>query len=68
MITKEQVKKEVDMIPDNLLEEAYSLLRKISVQQKDFDWKNWERNLENFTPDFMNDRTQVSDLPRDLFD
>ena len=67
MITKEQVKKEVDKIPDNLLEEAYSLLKKISTRQKDFNWKDWEKSLEKFTPDFMNTRTQILDSPRDSF-
>ena len=27
MVTKDELKKEVDKIPDNLLEEAYALLR-----------------------------------------
>jgi hypothetical protein len=67
MITKEQVKKEVDKIPDNLLEEAYSLLKKISGRQKNFDWKTWEKNLEKFSADFMNTRTQVMDSQRDSF-
>jgi hypothetical protein len=67
VITKEQVKKEVDKIPDNLLEEAYSLLKKITTRQKDFNWKTWEKNLEKFTADFMDTRTQALDSPRDSF-
>jgi len=67
MITKEQIKKEVDKIPDNLLEEAYSALKKIATRQKDFNWKTWEKNLEKFTSDFMNTRTQSLDSSRDSF-
>lgn len=67
MVTKEQVKKEVDKIPDGLLEEAYSLLKKITTRKKDFNWKTWEKNLEKFTTDFMNTRSQALDSPRDSF-
>ncbi len=68
MVTKEQVKKEVDNIPDNFLEEAYSLLKKISTRKEKFDWETWKKNLENFPPDFMDTRTQPTDSPRDLFE
>ena len=34
MITKEELKKEVDKLPDNLLEEVYALLKEIIVRKK----------------------------------
>ena len=35
MITKEELKKEVDKLPENMLEEVYSLLKRITRQQKE---------------------------------
>ncbi len=58
MVTKEQIKKEVDKIPDNLLDEAYALLKKITFQTKRITWKEWQNSLDKFTPDFMNSRNQ----------
>lgn len=33
MISKEEIKKEVDKLPENLLEEVYNLLKRIVKQQ-----------------------------------
>jgi hypothetical protein len=68
MVTKEQIKKEVDKIPDNLLDEAYTLLKKITFRTKRMTWKEWQNGLEKFTPDFMNTRDQPSGQMRDSFD
>jgi hypothetical protein len=34
MITKEELKKEVDRLPENLLEEVYSLLKRLTQAKK----------------------------------
>jgi hypothetical protein len=34
MITKEQLKKEIDKVPENLLDEVYSSLKKIVYKRK----------------------------------
>ena len=53
MITKDELKKEVDKIPDSLLGEAYALLKKVnqSKNKENRDptrWSSWKKNLENF--------------------
>lgn len=76
MITKEELKKEVDRLPENLLEEVYSFLRKVIFRNRkteqqhgeDVRWKKWKNNLEEFTPDFMSDRNQPPDQLRESFD
>lgn len=40
MVTKEEIKKEVDKLPESLLEIAYALLRSISGLQKTKN-KSW---------------------------
>ncbi|MCE2997333.1 MAG: hypothetical protein ACK5RG_06515 [Cyclobacteriaceae bacterium] len=46
MITKEEIKKEVDKLPDNLLDEVYKLLRSLSAEQSLVP-KQWtERNFK----------------------
>ncbi|MFY8037845.1 MAG: hypothetical protein ACOVMQ_11790 [Cyclobacteriaceae bacterium] len=40
MITKEEIKKEVDKLPDNLLDEVYKLLRSLSTEQSSVP-KQW---------------------------
>jgi hypothetical protein len=66
MITKEQVKKEIDNIPDSLLGDVYSFLLRISHRKKEFNWQNWEKGMNEFTPDFMDSRNQPNDIPKDL--
>jgi len=34
MITKEELKKEVDKLPENLIEEVYAILRRINQKKK----------------------------------
>ncbi len=62
MITKEELKREVDQLPENLVEEAYSFLKKIVSQKntetKENNWKLWRSNLEKFSSDFMDNRNQ----------
>jgi hypothetical protein len=56
LVTREQIKEEVDKIPDKFLDEAYTLLRKITIRSKRTTWEEWETSLEKFTPDFMDNR------------
>lgn len=77
MITKEELKREVDKLPENLLQEAYALLKRIILQSKtetgsdinlDKSWKEWKISLEKFTPDFMEKRDQPAHQYRESFD
>jgi hypothetical protein len=34
MITKEEIKKEIDKLPDNLLDQVYELLKKIVIDKR----------------------------------
>jgi hypothetical protein len=58
LVTREQIKEEIEKIPDECLDEAYTLLRKITSRTKPTTWTEWETSLEKFTPDFMDDRKQ----------
>ncbi len=73
MITKEEIKKEVDNLPNSLLEEVYLFLKKVSLRKKggtiedqsNKKWEEWWNNLKKFSPDFMNDRNQPKTQTRD---
>jgi hypothetical protein len=74
MVTKEELKKEVDKLPDSLLDEVYILL-KTMLRQKNTNrdnaqegWDSWKKNLEQFSQDFMNSRNQSSQQSRESFD
>ena len=71
MITKEELKKEVDKLPESLLDEVYSLLKRITKHKKagmKDDWNGWKNNLEKFTPDFMSIREQPIQPLRESLD
>ncbi len=59
-VTREEIKSEVDKIPDHLLVEAYTLLKSLINEGKvvSIDWNSWEQNLKNFSDDFMVNRNQ----------
>lgn len=52
MITKEKIKKEIDKLPDNLLDEVYSLLKKMLGKSK-------KENPNFTTRDFQGKLDQV---------
>ncbi|MCA4895137.1 MAG: hypothetical protein ING84_09050 [Cytophagales bacterium] len=65
MATKEEIKKEVDKLPANLLGEVYSYLKSVrdknslSEDEARRKWKEWWDDPETtFSPDFMNERIQ----------
>ncbi len=65
MATKEEIKKEVDKLPANLLDEVYSYLKSVrdknslSEDEARRKWKEWWDDPETtFSPDFMNERIQ----------
>ncbi|HOX83867.1 MAG TPA: hypothetical protein PLJ60_04565 [Chryseolinea sp.] len=76
MITKEQLKKEVDKLPENMLEEVYTLLKEVLDQNQESEgptkekigWSKWNSNLEKFTPDFMESREQYTSQIRESCD
>lgn len=76
MITREKIKKEVDNLPNNLLEEVFRFLKKISgkniprpANKSHEAWEKWWEGLKNFSPDFMNERGQSKTQTREnLFD
>ena len=57
MVTKEEIKKEVDNLPDNLLNEVYSYLKEVTERNSKKPmteseirdhWEKWWKNLKNF--------------------
>jgi uncharacterized protein HemX len=77
MITKEEIKKEVDNLPNSLLDEVYSYLKNVSLISKEElseeenkkRWEEWWDNLNNFSPDFMNERIQPPlEIRENMFD
>jgi hypothetical protein len=67
MITKEEIKREVDNLPINLLDEVYSYLKNVSlINKKELSeeenkkrWKEWWDNPETTaSADFMIERVQ----------
>jgi hypothetical protein len=62
MITKEQLKREIDNIPDSLLEDVYSFLLRMSSDKSEFNWQDWEKRINEFSPDFMDNRNQPPDV------
>jgi len=73
MVTKEEIKKEVDNLPNNLLEEVYVYLKEVTEKSKEQasgkeieqKWERWWENLKNFSPDFMNERNQPKSQARE---
>jgi hypothetical protein len=72
MVTKEELKREVDRLPESLLEEVYTLLKRLMLQRKSVaaenSWAKWKHNLDKFTPDFMDNREQPFRQARESFD
>ena len=72
MITKEELKKEVDRLPESLVEEVYALLKRVVQRRKDGteknSWNKWKRSLDKFTPDFMDNREQSANQIRESLD
>jgi len=72
VITKEQIKREVDNLPESLLEEVYALLKKFVINKahtgKRKDLKRLEDSLSKFTSDFMVERNQPNKQERESFD
>ena len=78
MVTKEEIKKEVDNLPDNLLNEVYTFLKEVTERKSKkpltdkevrAHWGKWRKNLKNFSSDFMNERNQPTDQQvRESFD
>jgi hypothetical protein len=65
MVTKEEIKKEVDKLPASLLDEVYSYLKSVrdknslSEEEAKRKWKEWwDDPKTTFSPDFMNERIQ----------
>lgn len=60
MITRDDIKREVDNLPDDRLVEVYHILQQWSDQRvPPRTWTHWYANLENFTPDLWNERIDV---------
>lgn len=67
MITKEEIKNEVDKLPDSLLAEVYDYLKTVAIKKQaevseeedKKKWEEWWGNPETTaSPDFMNERIQ----------
>jgi uncharacterized protein HemX len=77
MVTKEEIKREVDNLPNSLLDEVFSYLKNISLtgkkeiseEENKKRWEEWWNNLEDFSPDFMNERIQPPlEIRENMFD
>lgn len=77
MVTKEEIKREVDRLPENLLDEVYDYLKNVagrrrtetSEEEDRKRWDDWWDNLNNFSPDFMNERVQPpTQIRENMFD
>ena len=68
MVTKDQIKKEIDNVPDSLLEEVFAWLKKITGKTRRLTWAEWQANLTQFSPDFMDNRSQPANQVRDSLD
>lgn len=78
MVTKEEIKKEVDKLPNNILEEVYAYLKTVTdkkntkpLTEKEIkdQWEKWWENLKNFSPDFMEEHDQPTEHEvRESFD
>ncbi len=72
MVTKEELKKEVDKLPESLLEEVYVLLKRLLLQKnawtEENNWTKWKQSLDKFTPDFMDNCDQPTHQTRESFD
>jgi hypothetical protein len=72
MVTKEELKKEVDRLPENLVEEVYALLKRVIQKGKEGvdtnSWAKWKHSLDKFTTDFMDSREQNSHEIRESLD
>jgi len=71
MITKEELKKEVDKLPDGFVEEVYALLNRFVKQKKmteKVSREKWQQCFNMFTPDFMEDHAQPPKQTRVFFD
>ncbi len=72
MVTKEELKKEVERLPESLLEEVYVLLKRFVLQKRaeaeENNWTKWKENLNKFTPDFMENLEQSTHQTRESFD
>jgi hypothetical protein len=67
MITRDDIKREVDKLPDYMLDEVYSMFKKFIIQNPSTSMKSkaWKDNLDNFPPDFLEVREQSIDYPRE---
>jgi hypothetical protein len=72
MVSKEILKREVDNLPDNLLDEVYALLRKILNRKSNSDSgqaiQKLKDSINKFTPDYLSDRVEVQAQKRESFD
>ena len=68
MVTKEQVKKEIDNVPDGFLDGIFAFVIRFTRAPKRISWKEWRANLDKFTPDFMQNRNQLPNQLRDSFE
>lgn len=75
MISKETLKKEIDLIPETLLEKIHIFIQnelrnaaQQTIQRNGYLQENWVSNLDEFTPDFMETREQYPHQHRESLD
>lgn len=68
MTTRDQIKVEIDKVPQGQLLGVLAFVRRIISTPARISWTEWKNNLDLFTPDFMIDRNQLPDQTRDSFE
>jgi hypothetical protein len=66
MITREDVKKELDKLPASFLEEVYRLLKRLSEKKALPEGESLSKIVTEFSDDFMQERKQGDQQIREL--
>jgi hypothetical protein len=66
MITREDVKKELDKLPASFLEEVYRLLKRLSEKKALPEGESLSKIVTEFSGDFMQERKQGDQQIREL--
>lgn len=67
MVTREDVKKEVDKLPASFLDEVYRLLQRLSQKKMTGDPDSLSQIVNEFSDDFMRERSQGGQQVRQFY-
>ncbi|MFN5171371.1 MAG: hypothetical protein ACK5DD_17270 [Cyclobacteriaceae bacterium] len=66
MVTRDDVKKELDKLPTSFLEEVYHLLKRLSEKKSLLETDSLSKIVTEFSDDFMQERKQGDQQIREL--